>query len=471
VVTRQRGIASAPGQARIVLWSGFGGLLLLMFLLGSSAVSFLYQIEIRQQQIRQEYVSRDRTLEELRSSIYLSGTFVRDFLLDRSSPPSPEHETQFRRMRRQIEAGLQQFAKQLPGSEPGIDETRNAVDGYLAETSAVFAWTQDERARRSYEFVQNELLPKRIQVLGLVDNLRTLSERRLELSSQAVSGLLSSYRLWLIVLSILALILGIGLAAITFRRTLHLEIEAGARLDQATHAREELARLSADLVAAQENERKNISRELHDEVGQTLYAAVLSLGNARSSFAANQTGEGLRELQLVNELTERTASVVRNMALLLRPPMLDDLGLLPALKWLAREATRMRPVPVDISAEDMPEELPEDHVTCVYRIVQESIHNAERHSHALAIRVELRNTAAGLTVRITDDGRGFEVSRESGLGLLGMKERAVRLGGSVVIESAPGRGTTVLLHLPGPYLPQPTSPRLRDEAFSNRIED
>jgi signal transduction histidine kinase len=119
----------------------------------------------------------------------------------------------------------------------------------------------------------------------------------------------------------------------------------------------------------------------------------------------------------------------------------------------------------------MPKELPEDHVTCVYRIVQESIHNAERHSHALSIRVDLKNTAAGLTVRIIDDGRGFDAARESGLGILGMRERAARLGGSIVIESAPGRGTTIVLHLPGPYLPEPTAPGSRDKAFSNRIED
>ena len=441
---------AVPGQTRSLLWIGFGGLLLLMLVLCLSAVSFLYQVQLRQEQIRQDYVSRERTLEQLRSGIYLSGTYVRDFLLDRATPPSLVHEAQYRDMLRQIAASLRDCDRQIPGGEPALRDVRKALNEYLASTSAVFAWTARERDDRSYEFTQTELLPKRIQVLSIADRLRQLSERQLELSSQAVSALLSSFLLRLAALSILALGLGAALAGITLRRILRLESEAGVQLNEATRAREELARLSADLVAAQETERRNISRELHDEVGQTLYATVLSLGNLRSSLAANRIGDGLRELQLVNDLTERTASVVRNMALLLRPAILDDLGLLPALKWLAREATRTQSIPVEVTAEDVPPDLPEDQITCVYRIVQESIHNAERHSHARVIRIEIKNTRTGLSVTVADDGRGFEPQRESGLGILGMRERAARLGGSVAIESEPGRGASLVLRLPAP---------------------
>ncbi len=429
-------------QTRVLLWIGFGGLLLLMVGMGFSAVSFLYQAEIRQRQIQQDYLSRDRVLERLRSASYLSGTYVRDFLLDPANPPSAIHEAQFREMRRQIEASLRESERQLPEGDPAQDAARTAVREYLAAASAVFAWAPEQRARQSYPFMQSELLPKRMQVVGLTDQLRGLSERQLELNSQAVSSLLSLFRLRLVALSILALLLGSGLAGVTLRRILRLETDGHKRL-------EELARLSADLVSAQETERRNLSRELHDEVGQTLYATLLGLGNLRSSLAANRIEDGLRSLQFVHELTERTASVVRNIGLLLRPAMLDDLGLVPALKWLAREATRTQPIPVDLEADDIPDDLREDQVTCVYRVVQEAIHNAERHSHARSIRVELRNAADGIMARIHDDGRGFDPGREAGLGILGMRERAGRLGGSVALESALGQGTTVTLRLPG----------------------
>jgi signal transduction histidine kinase len=445
---RQGGAAGIPGQTRLLLWIGFGGLLLLMLVLGSSAVSFLYQVQIHQEQLRQDYVSRDRTLEQLRSAIYLSGSAVRDFLLDRAVPPSSLHATQYKEMLDRIDASLRECATQMPHGQAALHEVRAVLDEYLAMTSRVFTWTPEERAARSYEFTQNELLPRRIQVLTVTDRLRQLSERQLESSRQAISAMLSSFLLRLVVLSILALALGAVLAGLTLRRILRLETAAGLQLKEAKRTGEELARLSADLVAAQETERRKISRELHDEVGQTLYATVLSLGNLRSSLAANRVDDGLRELQLVNELTERTASVVRNMALLLRPAILDDLGLLPALKWLAREATRTQSIPVEVTAEEVPQDLPEDQITCVYRIVQESIHNAERHSHARSIRVDLKNSPGGLTVRVTDDGRGFQPETESGLGVLGMRERASRLGGSVAIESAPGRGSSLVLQLP-----------------------
>ncbi len=433
--------ARVPRQTRLLLLGGFGGLLLLMLLLGSSAVSFLRQVQVRQEQIRQEYIARDRTLEQLRSAIYLSGTNVRDFLLDRADPPSPLHETQYQSALRDIEANLKDAATALPEADAALRDVRAGLEDYLAQTNPVFTWTAAQRAALSYDFTEKLLLPKRIQVVALTDRVRQISEQRLQANSQSVSTLLSSFLLRLAALSILSLALGAALASVTLRRILRLETDSAARL-------EEVTRLSSELVAAQENERRKISRELHDEVGQTLYATVLSLGNLRSSLAEDRPEDAARELQLVNELTERTAGVVRNMALLLRPAILDDLGLLPALKWLAREATRTQSIPVDVEADNAAARLPDDHVTCVYRIVQESIHNAEKHSHARAIHVALKQQEASLTVRVSDDGRGFDAARESGLGILGMRERALRLGGSVAIESEPGRGTSVVLQLP-----------------------
>ncbi len=436
-------------QAKVLLWTGFGGLLLLMLALGSSAVSFLYQVEIRQERIRRDLVAQDRSLERLRSAIFLTGTYIRNFLLDPSEPPSQVNRRQFEEVRRQIEASLADCARELPAGDSGMAAARKAIGEYLQETAAVFSWPREERSRRSYEFMERELLPHRAQMLGVADGLRGLSERQLELSGQAVSTLLDSFLFRLVGLSALALALGAVLAGFTLTRILRLERESLDRLQEATAAREQMGRLSAELLSAQEEERRRISRELHDEVGQTLYAAVLGLGNLRSSLAAQDAADAGHQLQVVRELTERTASLVRNIALLLRPAMLDDLGLVPSLKWLAREATRTQAIPVEVEADGAFADLPGDQVTCVYRVVQESVHNAEKHSHARSIHVALRGGDESLTVRVTDDGRGFDAAREPGLGILGMRERAARLGGSIEIESEAGRGTAVVLRLPG----------------------
>jgi signal transduction histidine kinase len=445
-------MVKGPRQAKVLLWTGFGGLLLLMLVLGGSAVSFLYQVEVRQERIRQDFVARDRSLERLRSAIFLTGTYARDYLLDPADPPSPVHRTEFDQARGQIEASLTECARELPEADPGLRAARTSIARYLEETSAVFTWQQQERGRRSYEFMERELLPHRTKMLSVADGLRELSERQLELSGQVVSALLSSFLMRLAGLSTLALGLGAVLAGVTLTRILRLERESLSRLTEATEAREQMGRLSAQLLSAQEEERRNISRELHDEVGQSLYAATLGLGNLRSSLSANpaaqQNGEARRELQSLHELMERTAGAVRNMALLLRPAMLDDLGLVPALRWLARESTRTQAIPVEVEVDGDFSQLPGDQVTCVYRVVQESVHNAEKHSHARSIQVRLQAHPQGITVRVSDDGRGFAAERESGMGILGMRERAMRLGGFVEIVSEPGRGTNVLVRLP-----------------------
>jgi signal transduction histidine kinase len=222
----------------------------------------------------------------------------------------------------------------------------------------------------------------------------------------------------------------------------------------------EINRLSAELVSAQESERRRISRELHDEVGQVLSAIVLGLCNLRSALDDNNRAEAARQLQLVEDMTQRNVSVVRNISLLLRPTMLDDLGLIPALKWLAREVSRTGPMMVELTpgsfAEDLPlDDLPEEHRTCVFRIVQEALRNAQRHADAAHARISVRVAEGRLRIGVEDDGKGFRPAVDAGLGILGMRERVTRLGGSLDLKSEPGKGTLLSFELPIPSVARP----------------
>lgn len=463
-LTQRQG--SSHRQMRFLLWAGFGGLLLLMGVLGLSALSFLYQIDVRQERVRKDYVDRDRALEKLRSNIYLSGTYLRDYLLDTSGPVEAGHRSQFAAARDQILAALADYEHLLrPDERPAYQQVSREIAGYLAALSPALDWNPRERAARSRVFIESQLLPRRMGAIALTDRIQQLSERQLELSSQAISELFSSFRVKLVTLLVLTAILGIGLAGITMWRLLKLENESELRFRDVLNVQDELKRLSAELLSAQESERRRISRELHDEVGQVLSAIMLALGNLQSSLKNNNKEEGLRQLQLILDMTERNAGVVRNISLLLRPTMLDDLGLVPALKWLAREVSRTSPVEVEVVANDCPEDLPEDHRTCVYRIVQEAVRNAVRHAGARQIRIQVRpldDHRLGVTVQ--DDGKGFDPAQERGLGILGMQERAVRLGGVLKVESGRGRGTSVNFELPLPEFS-------RNEPFAHRIEN
>jgi signal transduction histidine kinase len=127
--------------------------------------------------------------------------------------------------------------------------------------------------------------------------------------------------------------------------------------------------------------------------------------------------------------------------------MLDDLGLAPALEWQGREMARRTGIKVKVDAEDVAEEMPDEYRTCVYRVVQEALHNSARHSKATHVRVTVRRDETQVRVTVSDDGVGFR-AREKGMGILGMEERVHHLGGTFHIESEPGRGTQVSIVLP-----------------------
>jgi hypothetical protein len=130
--------------------------------------------------------------------------------------------------------------------------------------------------------------------------------------------------------------------------------------------------------------------------------------------------------------------------------MLDDLGLAAALGWLAREIARPTGLRIQVQADDLPPDLPDEHRTCVFRMVQEALHNVQRHANANTVEITVRASDAWLSVTVQDDGRGFQHTRAHGLGLTGMHERAESLGGSVKITSSQGKGTLIEVALPLP---------------------
>ena len=140
--------------------------------------------------------------------------------------------------------------------------------------------------------------------------------------------------------------------------------------------------------------------------------------------------------------------MVRNMSLLLRPSMLDDLGLIPALQWQAREVSRRTCMDVTVSTDLVSDDLPDEYKTCIYRVVQEALHNCSAHSQATAVRIKVEQELERLTLSIRDNGKGFDVKQSKGLGLLGIEERAAHLGGKCQIHSKLGSGTTLAIELP-----------------------
>lgn len=232
------------------------------------------------------------------------------------------------------------------------------------------------------------------------------------------------------------------------RHRLRLEKRLEEKYEESLQAQRELKDLSKRLVEAEERERRAISRELHDEVGQSLSALLIDVGNLTEMSGEDSTFR--QGLQKIKALAENCVNEVRNMALLLRPSMLDDLGLVAALDWQAREVSKRTGMLVDTLDENVSDNLPEEYKTCVYRIVQEALNNCSKHAYAKNVRVVVRQESNRLRVNIEDDGKGFDASRVRGLGLVGMNERVGQLGGVLKVESDPARGTRLQVDLPLP---------------------
>jgi signal transduction histidine kinase len=433
---------------RSILLLSFGGLLFLLLYSGAHALHTLRELHTA------EEVARARSLERRRilTTVVLSATTYSDhmeaFLLSVNPPADLDADGDITQRADQTRAALQAYPPDRTVEEQALIEQLQNV---LAEDDRVFrsatGWKLVERKSRAQQVVSQEIIPRRQGFIGTAQKIELLNDQQALAAGQASFTEFARLQDRLTRFLILALTSGLLLAVGSAIYILRLERQARLRYSELVYSRGELQELSARLVEAQETERRTISRELHDEVGQSLGLLLVDAGRLSNQLGSDdQKGQEL--VRNIKSVAERTVQTVRNMALLLRPSMLDDLGLLPAVEWYAREISRRGEIEVEVRAGEMSENLPDALKLCVYRIVQEALNNAQRHAHAKNAVVELNQTRDAIRVRITDDGTGFDPNRTRGMGLLGMEERVKRLGGIVEIESRPGAGTTIRSELP-----------------------
>ena len=203
--------------------------------------------------------------------------------------------------------------------------------------------------------------------------------------------------------------------------------------------------LGGRLINAQEDERRRIARDLHDDLSQRL--SILSV----DLQLLEQTQDERQGMAEIASRVQELSSDVHKVAYRLHPAKLDQLGLEVALRGWCRDVTQQSGVAVEFAADNVPRDVPREVALCVYRILQEALRNVVRHSHAPMARVELSGTVETVHLAVSDSGRGFEVDTArtaTGLGLLGMRERAYLLSGNLVVESRPGAGTRVAVTIP-----------------------
>jgi signal transduction histidine kinase len=211
--------------------------------------------------------------------------------------------------------------------------------------------------------------------------------------------------------------------------------------------------LSHQILLAQEEERRRISRELHDTILQTLVGININLASLTLKPADNPRSLQ-RRIRQTQRLVEKSLAMVHRFALELRPTVLDDLGLIPALHTFMKDFMKRTGVRARLTAFAAANQLPLDRRAVLYRVALEALNNVAAHAQAGAVEVEIKQLPDWICLTIKDDGKSFDVKRvlrtkgNGRLGLLGMRERLQMVGGKFSVKSAPGRGTTVTARIP-----------------------
>ena len=429
-----------PLKTWLVAALGLGSLLLLIALSVFASSRKAQDIYVQLDQLDSHHRRVDTNLRRLRSDVNLSGVFVRDYLLDVARERGAGYREQLTDFREGNMATLSEL-ETLIGADERIGSLRGKLDEYWQAFDPLFDWTPAEKILRSAAFLRREVVPRREAVLGIASEIEELNNANVAAQKEAVARRQEAFRLDMQRLLWQTVLVGLGVSIVVVIRLRVLE-------HRSVEAERQMRELSQQVVRAQEDERRILSRELHDHVAQVLTGLRMALGGIERASGDPRVATAVGECRALVDDMFRT---VRDLALGLRPSMLDDFGLQPALEWHVRDFSRRSAVDVGLTMEGDFASLTDTHRTCVYRVIQEAMTNCARHAQAATISIEVTNRDGQLRVEVTDDGVGLDpASGRRGLGLRGIEERVKELRGSMTIAKRAGKGTRLSVLLPIP---------------------
>lgn len=438
---------------KAVLFLGFGVTVGIWAFAGIYFGGRIALLDARTTQVSERYVHGQGLLTEARIQVLLASVRLRDTLLD----PDPDSAVAAREaMTTALESAADSLSSYVPvlnspAEQPRVERLRGDIITLRETMLDVLAIDSREWPAMAGPFLRGQLTPRRQNFMAVAEELGALNRAAfVEHQVEVVSLYRETQRQIWIVLG-LALAASMGVAGLSTYYGGRLERQVRQQHERAVDMQRGLQRLSAELIRVRENERRVLARELHDEIGQLLTAAKFELAVAQ--HVVDEQGGRPDLLDDARPIVERALQAVRDLSHMLHPAVLDDLGLSAAVDLYVKEFRRRHAISVEFAEAGMAGRLPRDVETAAYRIVQEALTNVAKHAASSSCRVSLVRLARGLVVVVGDDGVGFEAGSERsasewGLGLVSMRERATQLGGSLVVESAPGRGTRVMVELP-----------------------
>ena len=431
--------------------AGYGAVIAVIVISAFEAYRIQASLSQNNLEIFRHYVEQDSAIAVLRRNLWLAGNDVRDFFINTTPEQAALLRTQLAALQTEDEGALDFLSRTSVRSE--VPRIRRSLAEFWAVTTPLPETMLRQSNERQYEFLQREIVPRRGQLYSALTDLTAADQQKLQGREREFAETRGRAARRLILILAAGVMLSFLVARFSIRYAEGLEQQAQRHTEEVEQARAELQQLSARLLEIEEEGRRRLSRELHDEIGQTLALLQIEISHAQTQLPA-QPAAARERLERAREFAEKTVQTVRNISVLLRPALLDDLGLVPALQFQLEDFLRRSSVACDFVEEGVAEQLPDAVKTCVYRVVQEALHNCEKHSGATKVRVAVRQLPDCLLVEIEDNGRGFSVNdqrtpgKRCGLGLLGIRERVAIAHGSLVIDSAPGQGTRIAVRIP-----------------------
>jgi len=407
----------------------------------------------RTSEINSRYTNAQDTLAGLRTQVVLGSVVLRDALLN----PSPAHIAEYRRQLLQTLHAIDDLLSRYvpvadsPAAHSELSHLREEIQAYRTTMLDVLASDSSKWRTEAATLLSVRVTPSRDIVLTVTEGVQSLNRAGY---IQRQTEIADTYRMvqresWQLLGLALAIGVAIALLAVVYADRLERRIRRQLRKDE--ELTKELQNLSAKLVTAQEGERRQIARELHDEIGQALTAVKVELARAQRTIEDTTGNTSL--LDDVRTITDGALQQVRNLSYLLHPPALDEFGLIAALNSHIVSYNKRYGIRTELMHKNMRTRLSMETEAAVYRIIQEALTNVARHSHASSCIVHLVQSEDLLRVKVEDDGRGFDVKSAGragagGLGLISIRERTAHLHGTTVVESTPGRGTSLTIELP-----------------------
>jgi signal transduction histidine kinase len=437
---------------KAALLLGFGLTLGFWLVTGSQLNQRFSDVEASATAFNTRYLRAQETLREVDSQLRTGSVLLRDALL---SPDPSSSDLDRASLENTCAAAIETLQKYAPvvdsaAERDGIARLRREMDAFRAAMLAVLD-RRDPDPTLARRLLQQRVVPQRDATLRQSARSQTVNREAFVAQTLATAQVYreAQRRGWQQLGLALAANIAIGMWALVYAARLENRLRRQRARD--LELTSDLHRLSAKIVSAQEDERRMIARELHDEVGQTLAAIRVELAFAQRPEA--DASAIASRLDDVRTITEAALHTIRDLSHLLHPPMLDDLGLIPALESLVASYSGRHGFKVELRHVNMDGRLSTELETAVYRIVQEALNNVAKHAGARMCRVAIERDGSVVHLVVEDDGSGFAAAPgtdavRTGLGLIGVRERATLLGGTLNVVTASGEGTRLYVDLP-----------------------